>query len=430
MKYFVLLLLLLGASRVIATTTDSTEPPLSFNDALKVIIGRHPQKGIQTNNVELTRANNLSTQLGMLPEITLQGIQNYTRSIGNTPDLYGTYQGTALLNLFHFGSDLAGMRAAGKEVEAQSITLDDTILKIENDGVQSLISLIENQKTVEILDDMMDLRLLSIKIAKERYNRGLLPTQEVDKISVDYDNSLARLKDAESNFARAKAELERLLGHSRVIAEWPWKNSFGELDSKSWETDKTPDLSHRPDWRAAKKTVEAASDRLTQSWGKMFPSLDFSFSYGFGEDEYSGQNGPEYSAMLTLTIPLFDRLANYGQYRSQVYTQSNAELELEQTKRQAKSEWEASQRSFLISLDSAKARDKTVETSKRLYETNLKRFRAGFVSANDLAFDQDRLYNSQLFAIRGWASVHTYFTNRSHALGLRVSDEHLFQIKN
>ena len=57
-----------------------------------------------------------------------------------------------------------------------------------------------------------------------------------------------------------------------------------------------------------------------------------------------------------------------------------------------------------------------------LYEDNIKRFRAGRISANDLILDQNRVFDSELLAIEGWGDLHLNLSKFCHSIGMLVSE--------
>ena len=76
--------------------------------------------------------------------------------------------------------------------------------------------------------------------------------------------------------------------------------------------------------------------------------------------------------------------------------------------------------SLRIAVQSAGSREKTLQTSKKLYETNLKRFQRAIINANELRIDQERLYQAEYNAIKGWAEAHLAYMRACHAVGLEV----------
>lgn len=392
----------------------SSSQAASFLEAVKKIVDRNPAVGIQRATVNQVSDRNMSSRLGWLPTLSLEASHSKSGSYGLTSTRQGV-NGNANLNLFKFGADAAAISAAGSEVSAQEKTLEDLILRTESDAIRSIVTLIQSEMEAETIRDIFKTREEALKIAKERYQRGLLAAQEVEKFAVDLDNARARLSDAEMTIASSQAELESLLGDTEVAREWPWKNIFTKKKFDSFEVQK------RPDWQAASLKIEAARSRRNEALGKLFPSLDLGLSYGYfrstGLSEFSGA---EWRGQIGLSIPLFDKFENLGNYRALTEGVHIAELELEKVKRAAKSESDSARKTFEIAVSTAQLRDKTLESSRRVYADNLARFKKGLVSANDLFLDQDRLRDSQINQIRGWASAHTAFSKLCQSNGLHL----------
>jgi outer membrane protein TolC len=399
---------------------DPTEPRLSFFGAIEEIIKRSIAVGQQQNTLEKVRSSTLKDQLSLLPTLSGKAVQTKNQYFGQAEDYTRELSVELDLNLFHFGADLAAMRAAGAEIEAEKLRVLQSVLTAEQSAVSALVGVIQDVKTLEVLRHIAEIRSELLAIAEERYTRGLLARQEVDKVLVDKDNAESRMKDSQIQLFQDRATLVSLLGHDRVDVGWPWVDRYTKTGNEA-PARRAPDLSKRPDWKAASEAAEAADHRIKQNWGQMLPSLDLTLTAGHVEDFQYQESGREWSGMISLTVPLFDRLANYGTYREQVYTKANADLDLEQVKRTARSEWDAYDQSLRTAIESVRVRDSTVRTSEKLYQDNLQRFQQGRVSANDLVLDQNRLYDSELLAIQGWAAVHLTFSQWCHAQGLRVT---------
>jgi outer membrane protein TolC len=151
----------------------------------------------------------------------------------------------------------------------------------------------------------------------------------------------------------------------------------------------------------------------------MFPSLDFNVSYGYFQSTVSG---PQYSTGLVLTVPLFDRLQNYGAYAAQADVATQAELEVERIRRLARREWDSAKGALPLAIETALARDKTLVVARGLYEDNVRRFERGLIEANGLSVDQQRLLQSEQLAVRGWATAHGTLARLCFARGLRIKE--------
>jgi len=387
---------------------------MTFSEAVKTIVDRNPDVAIQRSTVAATADGNLSSRLGWLPTLSLEASHAKTDMYGLESTRQGV-GGTASLNLFKFGADAAAFNAAGSEVATQEKLLEDTLIRTEAEAVATIATLLQGEMEVEVSKEILGTREEALEIARERYKRGLLAQQEVDKFSVDYDNAKARLSDSEVSLATSRADLEALLGNADVEREWPWKEI---LVKKKFEG---LDYQQRPDWLAASEKVAAARSRRNEALGKLFPSLDLGLTYGYYVNR-GGMDvtGTEWRGQIGVSIPIFDKFENLGSYRASMETEKIAEWQREKIKRVAKNELDSLAKSYDIAIATAQLRDKTMATSRRVYKDNLARFKRGLVSANDLFLDQDRLLDSQVNQIRGWASAHTTFAKLCQAAGRRL----------
>ena len=404
------------------SSIESTEvrQALEFSAALEQILGRSTTIDDQKAQLKSVEARNLAAELRYLPSLELEARQTTQKTFGITSNRQSLGLGVQM-NLFKFGADSAAMSAAERQIEAETSALNQSILLAEKEAVQTLVEVIAANRELVITEQILETRKDSLGIAKKRFKRGLLPIEEVEKISVDVSNADAQLNDTKVRLVSANAELNRLLGGGYIVPQWPWKDKFKErieplLAQRGWEPNA------RPDVQEAKSRLLAAEEQVDESWGKIFPSLDLGFSYNLFQSKVAGlnNNGNEWTGTIALTIPLFDRLTNYSNYRAQIHQKTRAEVALERTRRFADSDWESAKRSLKISYETALAREKTVLVSRRLYQANLRRFNKGVIGANELIIDQDRLFRSERFAISGWADVHNNFTRFCHAQGKRV----------
>jgi len=395
-------------------------PEISYLDALDAVLSRSPEVAAQDTKIDGVWGQTLPDRLSLLPSISLQARQDTRREFG----LDATRTGAAAsldFNLFRFGSDISGMRAASREVEAERLQLEAARIEIESSAIDALNQYLQTAKEVAILTRLVGLRENLYRLGKKRFDRGLIPSQEVDKLSIDWENEKALLRDADTAVIRSSARVDELLGHHRVQTEWPWIERLSQKRFPLPEKDENV-LAQRPDWKTAQKRFSANEARAAQSWGKIFPSLDFNVSYGYYSAAVGGVNSqrPEWASSLVLTVPLFDRLSNYGAYEALSQAAKAAEFEWERVKRSAKKEWDSAKGAMGLSVETALTRDKTLAVSRSLYQDGLKRFERGLIEANDLNVDQQRLLQSELLAVRGWATAHTTLARLCFAQGLRI----------
>jgi hydrophobic/amphiphilic exporter-1 (mainly G- bacteria), HAE1 family len=409
---FILICAALSPSEARATAS------LDYLAAVQAIVERNPDVGQAEARVRIVRGRNLPSTLALLPAISLQARKDAREEFGLDASRLGA-AASIDFNLFRFGADYSAMRAAGKEIEAEQAQLAAITLRTESSAAGELNRWIMTTLDLEILARLTDARKNLLQIAGRRYDRGLIPKQEIDKLEIDLENDRALQRDADMALVQSSSSIIELLGHHEVERTWPWKKRLASTSAKVAHEET---LTLRPDWVEAALRVSAAEHRAAQAWGRMFPSLDFSLSYGF----YQARSGSasldraEYSTSLVLSFPLFDRLSSYGEFAAQSESLKSTTLALERVKRAAKREWDSAKQALPLAVESALAREKTLLVSRGLYQDALARFERGLSEANDLNIDQQRLLQSERLAIQGWASAHTLFASYCLASGRRL----------
>jgi outer membrane protein TolC len=394
------------------------ERALDFDSALALILARSTHVSIEESNLAGIEARNIPARLRFFPTLTLIAKEPLTGTT-NFLTVPRQVELTSQWNLFRWGADIAGINSADAEQEAQKAAIKATVIRIEDEGVRALVGKIQRRMEVQVNAEIVKIRIELLKIAQERYQRGYLALQEVEKLKVDLENSRASLYNAEIAEAEARSNLERFLEQSEVSIDWPWKKQFQQGVGTSF-VDREMDLAHRPDWSAAKSRVEFESQKVSRNWRLILPSVDLQASYGNYQGFFGSVTG--WTGAVSVSFPLFDYLEGISRAREQSYSLAVSESTLEQIQRNAKSEWRSSAVGFKLSLSSALARDKNLILSRKLYNDNLLRFRAGRISSNDLAVDQNRMYEAELLAIQGWSAVHIYYSQLCHSMGYQVKE--------
>ena len=398
--------------------------PLNFDEALAKIISRSTSVQTQQANLNLTEANALPSKFIFAPSLSFDAKTYRGGNSAYTGGLDSQIEATSKYNLFHWGADFANLSAASADIDMQVLALESSRLSVEDQAITALVAQVQALQEIKINQEIVDIQTNLYKIAHERFKSGYLAVQEVNKISVDLENAIASLSNVQLEEASTRSQLENLLGSSDVELEWPWKMRMKQSETKI-ENEKW-DANALPDWQAAHRHLEAEEARLHKTQRLLLPSLDANFSYGLykGLDTIGASPTwtPGWTAALGITFPFFDNLITYSNMKAQIYNEKIADIALTQKERDVKAAWDSSRVSFQISLKAANGREKTLDTSRQLYQDSLKRFQAGRISANDLVIDQRRLLDSELFAVQGWAYAHLQFPKLCHSLGKRLED--------
>lgn len=424
-RVYVAAVLLCAAGRLVHAAPASSEAAIvatgssaTFGRAFTEILNRSVRVSNQRANEEEYRDRRLTSYGAFLPTLSAQITDNQAADQGGEPLSVTRHQGflSTSFNLFRFGSDAYGLNAASRDVETAHAALQQEQLSAEDDAVAGLIGVIAKAQESELWRGITAIKEESLRVARERFRRGLLASQEVDKIEIEFQNAVAQRIDAETLEASARSTLRALWGRDDVVLQWPWRDRIMGADHLE---DHEFQIDARPDFQAAKLKTDAEEARLKQDRAALLPSLDLSLKYGSYNLDQTGQT--DWASVVTLTIPLFDQFREWSAYRVQSHEKFKAELALEQVRRTAPAELESYRRAYQLARESVVSREKTRGLCERIYSDSAERFRLGRGSVNDLALDQNRLLETQLLEVEGWASAHLNHMRLCHALGLAIA---------
>jgi outer membrane protein TolC len=326
------------------------------------------------------------------------------------------------MNLFRFGGDLNSYRAFDATAQGLRFDLQNTWLKMEETLVLKSFELIASHQETEIRKKIIEAQRSFFGVAQKRYDRGILSHQELDQVTIDLRIAEARLKDAELNEFKNREALKVFLraqdadaAFPEVLAtQWPWLSKLQKISPQKIQFS----VEAHPAWQQLQARVRASEFAKRTRFAEMFPSLDFALSYNNEIGPVTAYRWtPQWTGLVTLTIPLFSHLENWGGYRLAGETEVRERLALERSTRELTAQWTTADTEFATQLQSALTREQTLKVSHGLYQDNLRRYQAGRTNANDLFNDQDRLYQAELLVVQGWRAAHESYMRLCHATG-------------
>lgn len=406
----------LAMATLFVSVAAAAAPPAPFQEAYKEILARSLRVSTQKAEIEVSQAKRLQARGLFLPTVEVD-VNHFDGSSAVTlgqPAYSAWLKGS--VNLFRAGGDVAAARGADKNLEGQKYRLLTERQGAEDEAVQVLATFIARVLERGIKERSLDVKKDSLRISNERFRRGLMPMQEVDKVAIDVDNARADLTDAVLQESAARAKLVAALGADGVAVDWPWKKRMIEWTPPA--TEKSP-LEARADLRGLESFLAEEKFKQRRAFGALLPSLDLTAKYGYSDLSQTGRT--DWGSTLTLSIPLFSGFQDLAGYRSQTAVVQQTQYRLEAMRRQVPAEVDDLRRSFREARDAALEREKTAKLTEKIYADNLQRFRMGRASANDLANDMNRLLQSQVHEVQGWLSAHVIFARLCHALGSYVS---------
>jgi outer membrane protein TolC len=396
-----------------AAPTHVLSGTLDLVRAVDVIVRRDPSVVAKRETLESVEWSSIGKRAVFLPSLSLSG----SRATGSSNSY--SLGWSAELNLFRFGADYFQWRQADREVDSAQSSLETTLLSQEQVALESVVLWIEKNREREITQTVLELQKKSLEISRARFQRGMIPIQEVEKIEVDVSQAEILLMDLDILIARAKADLVQALGSVKAVETLDRQWVFDRISPVA-QVALSSSLSELalPSFNAAVATLEAQQARQSRTERLLLPSLSVVSNTTFlGYLPTSSLDGTTWSLGLQASWPIFDQLVRYTDYRTQVHTVGQAEASLEQTRRAVYVAWETARERFRISMNSLALREKSLKLSRKLYEDGVRRFQAGRVSANELFVEHRRWLDGELLYLRAMGEIHRSFSEYCHAMG-------------
>ncbi len=439
MTLFGLCALLLCASPAPAQSTQPTVPTdtLTLERCIQLAIENSFAVLRAQNTLDLTGASlvqaygqflpDLRVNVGLTPLTVNNSLQGQLNPFDSTLffNLRGSegksanYNISSSLNLFNGFSDVAGLRRAMKQKDADTYSLTRAKQDIAFNVAQSYLQVLLNEELLHIAQENLKSSQERLRQFKEQTRVGSraiadLYQQEAqaanDELTViQRENTLRNSKILLLRQIRADLEKEyafALPPNDTVILSAEFQNNAKLIQSA---------LATRADLKAREKTIEATLWAVRASEGNYLPTLSLNFNYGanaFTQDRLTidGQVRPpavlpdftrqlrdqtSYNISLNLNWNIFDRFSRELQLQQAKINEKNAQLAFEELKLQVIGEVKQSLGDYNAAVLQLEASEKGLISAKQAYETVAKRYEVGSANFVELITQQAALVQAQ-----------------------------------
>jgi len=338
----------------------------------------------EKQNLEATSANLLSRRLFWTPKLSLSAVKTRSELNGTATTDTDYAEAAARLNLFRGGSDWDKMQGASAAQKAQELQVLNESLRVEISASDLIFKSLYLAETRRIQEGLFKLKEETLKIAKDRYQQGKLPLQEVTKSEVDLIQQKNRVRQAHLEWLENKSQITSSFVADIQTKAWPFTEN---LQPKIGNTQKFP-LIEQKYWQSRRQEELYQSAR-----GGHWPSLYLTVQYQ--QFPLRERTDKQVVGLLQLTIPIWSQYetsaeiaSNYAQYIGALNEYKSTEQTLKQKSLLLKEKIEIAK----SNLAEAK---KNLDKSKGLYLDVLRSFRLGRISTNDLLIEQNRLFDSE-----------------------------------
>lgn len=373
-----------GATPIKPLTPLQTLKQSSWKEKLESQITKDPDYQLQKSSLEISDYKLSHSFYFWTPNLQVYGSQTATP---DTPKLTQTQLGLAAqLNLFQFGRDYYLLQSHRAHFESQQLALTAALINIENSYLNLIFKGVSLSKKVALYLEIAELKLNTLKVAQQRFERGNLARQQLDKISIDL-----------ANFESQKLNLEKELNENQLLLRkyklddfqkiWPFSElkdfNFSQLPSEA-----NLDLK-KQEWEVTESAAAYQSVKA-QFW----PSLDLTGRYYKFTENSDLPN--QWDLTLTLSWKIWDRFSDRisasEAYKSYHYSDSK----FQQLKSIYIQQGETAFKQLQLSQSRLKKSITSLSKLNSLYQDTEKLFSQGRITVNELFQDQQLLLETKI----------------------------------
>lgn len=389
---------------------------VSILDLVQEALQTDPQYLNKKSQVRSSEALVFGASGLFLPTISASASQTQQgEDLLKQPTKYQSYLLTSQWNLFRFGADAAKRNSSQMQLQSDQASLLEYQIGFESEFSESLFNYIAQRKTLNIQKDQKRSQERLLDIAQQRFKRGFLARQEVDKLSIDLDFIEQEIANSQDRLDSLEPQIRKRLPQFPTDMTWPWRETASQLKIKALEPDTHPSLVARL------RSFEAAQSEYSQYNRQFWGSLDLSVQWS-----RSNQLTPDFSdqgaSILTFTIPLFQRFEDWTARKVSFEKMIRSENSMRQVKEDLLARHEQALKTFETQKRNLEMRTKTLAISRALLKDNQARFQQGRASANELSIDQNRVFQAERAAIAAELQVHLAMKNLCSSLGKTLTD--------
>jgi len=364
-------------------------PSIKLGDAIATALAKNPTAAVAY--AEIRRAQAIVEQVRSSALPTLGGTVAYTQldsarvyeGVVQVPQ--SSLQASALLTVpLVAPKPWALWSQARDQVDVAKMSAEDTRRTVAVAVARAYLTIVAQKRVIEAAVRARDTDRAHYQYSHQRYAGGV--GNRIDEVRADQQlaSDEANVQQQYSNLARAREALGVLVGGQGPLdAEEP------VLHAPSDPAQAMTEAEHRSDVRAASARVHATQHAVDDSWTDYSPYLSGTFLPFYQNPATITYPTTGWQAELILTIPFYDGGLRYGQQKERGALRDEAQVQLEATLRQARSDvrtaFEEVRRAD-ASLAAAREAAKLAETGLEL--ANLA-YRAG-ASTNIEVIDAER----------------------------------------
>lgn len=391
MKFFLVsILFLISANYLLA------QKELTLDQAIKIALQKNTGLITQENEIARGETSVDAAYGNFLPNLNASASFDWNRSeeAGRITNINGvnipapkstsesrTYGVGANSNIVLFDglSNYANLSRSKNNLEALKLSIEGKKQEVVFQTINLYYSVVEADQLLKVREEDVKQQQKNLETIEERNRLGSLTKADVYQQQVQTGNAELQVIQQKNILENSKSNLLFYLGLD-VLENFSFSNTLTNKELKILDTDISTDfnelndlvnkaLLNRRDYLAQKLNLDSYYDNVTIARSGHLPRLSGNLGYG----SYSNSIGNlfdshNYSAGLTLSIPIFSGFATHNAIQSAEVDAMNYELQVNDTERLIKQNL---QKTFL-DLEAAKKSLSVTEKNVKAAEENLK----------------------------------------------------------
>ncbi len=402
---------------LLAAVASSPAMALTWAELKSTALDHAPALEIAKSELSAADATIKSANAQFLPNISssLSASQNIDTSTHKSAN---NYDASILVeqSLFSFGRSAAQLDAAksGKSASLANLKLSSVTLRTKL--ARAWAKALYLQELGRISEKNIARREANAQIVKLRYQGGRENKGSVLKTETATLETKTDTFEAKDNFELSKGDLSVLIGKDID----PSETLAGEIVPDLQITVAKPSREH-PEVTALHAKEKQAEAALKESRRKYLPDLALSASARRSATPNLPLNDPEYTAGLTLRIPMFTPSTS-ADIASAAAKRKSASVALKEAQSSHSQKMKSAESSLKFAQQRLEIANKSFDASKLQAEVSRQRYTLGLVSFQDWDSYESDLMKSEADVLRCKLEVANAHADYIEALGINLEE--------
>lgn len=354
--------------------------------------------------------NNLKLQQSVIPA----GIFGPNELKVSLSQKYSSNATAQLDQVIYDQSMLIGLKASKYNKRQAELNMDQSNEAIIYNISVAYFQILVYRQQLELLEHNMKTYQKQMEIYRLQVNKGTVLQKDLDKVSVDYNNTTSQIRVARSSISLAENELKFEMGYPIGDSLAVDISVKSQIPPDLAGSTKTFSPSSRIDYRLAEINVKVLEIEQSRIKAEGLPKVSGYFRYGavgFGNNLNGAYDRllPFSAVGLKLSLPVFDFFKRGAQYEQAKINRMNATENLKLSEDRYRVEYEKASSKLLQAKVNLENDQRNVGLAESVLKVTDLQFQKGITNLNDWLNTQGALKEAQNNYLK---SLYDYYQSR------------------